>query len=406
MAILSSFQKLYVIIVHYENRYKKGRNLMRIGIVGNYGNNNNGDEAILAGIIEQVTDQYEIEARDIVVFSNNPPQTSNRFGVESAPLYYKRSSAIMTAIETIRKNSSIVRTLDMLIIGGGGILMDFYNREAQLFGSYGYMAKRSRVPYIIYGCGAGPITSTMGKFFIRKLVNHADSASVRDPKSRDLLKKIGVRREVKIVGDPSFALPSFPKKKSEDRIRRIGVTVVPYYNLAYWPEANDIKYENYVQGMAENLDALLEAKDVRINLFSTKFPHDVDVTIDVYNRMKNRDHVTVNRDNLSPEEIIRISAEQDLLIGTRLHSVYLAVNAETPVMAISYHHKVADFMDMKNMGNRTIQIEDLIVKNNSILDIVAAMDETWPEKLAEAKTLAYEMNELAKLGTKQFIKKK
>lgn len=45
---------------------------MRIGIVGNYGNNNNGDEAILAGIIEQVTDQYEIEARDIVVFSNNP----------------------------------------------------------------------------------------------------------------------------------------------------------------------------------------------------------------------------------------------------------------------------------------------------------------------------------------------
>lgn len=379
---------------------------MKIGIVGNYGNNNNGDEAILAGIIEQIIAHYGITSKDIVVFSNNPPQTANRFGVESAPLYYKRSSAVMTAIETVRKNSSIVRALDMLIIGGGGILMDFYNREAQLFGSYGYMAKRGKVPYIVYGCGAGPITSTMGKFFIRKLVNYSESASVRDPESKDLLRKIGVRKEVQIVGDPSFALPSQVKEKSQDRIRNIGITVVPYYNLAYWPEANDIKYDSYVQGMADNLDALLEVKDVQLNLFSTKYPHDVDVTVDVYNRMKNQAQVTVNKDNLSPEEIIRISAEQDLLIGTRLHSVYLAVNAETPVMAISYHHKVADFMDMMNMGERTIQIEDLITRNDAIVNIVMAMDEKWPDKLTEAKTLANKMNELAKLGMKQFIKAK
>lgn len=400
---MASFKKLCVIIVHYENRNKKGRNLMRIGIVGNYGNNNNGDEAILAGIIEQVIAHYNISTSDIVVFSNNPPQTSNRFGVESAPLYYKRSSAIMTAIETITKNSSIVRGLDMLVIGGGGILMDFYNREAQLFGSYGYMAKRGKVPYIVYGCGAGPITSTMGKFFIRHLVNGSESASVRDPKSRDLLKKIGVRKDVQIVGDPSFALPSYVKEKSGDRIRNIGVTVVPYYNLAYWPEANDIKYDNYVQGMADNLDALLEVKDVNINLFSTKFPHDVDVTVDVYNRMKNKERVTVNKENLSPNEIIKISAEQDMLIGTRLHSVYLAVNAKTPVMAISYHHKVADFMDMVDMGDRTIQIEDLTNQKDSILKIVKKMDEEWPDKLTEAKTLAEKMRDLARLGVKQFV---
>lgn len=403
---MPSFMRNCVIIIHYEKRYKKGRNSMKIGIVGNYGNNNNGDEAILAGILEQVKEHYNIKAKDIVVFSNNPPQTSNRFGVQSAPLYYKRSSAVMTAIETIRKNSSIVRELNMLIIGGGGILMDFYNREAQLFGSYGYMAKRGKVPYIIYGCGAGPITSTTGKFFIRRLVNHAESASVRDPKSRDLLKKIGVRKNVQIVGDPSFALPSQTKEKSQDRIRNIGVTVVPYYNLAYWPEANDIKYESYVQGMAENLDALAGEKDVHIHLFSTKYPHDVDVTVDVFNRMQNQDCVTVNKENLSPEEIIRISSEQDLLIGTRLHSVYLAVNAETPVMAISYHHKVADFMDMMNMNDRTIQIESLTQNTRAVLDIVNQMEQGWSEQLTEAKSLANHMNELAKLGVKQFVEEK
>lgn len=376
---------------------------MKIGIVGNYGNNNNGDEAILAGIIEQVKLHYHISVEDIVVFSNNPPQTANRFGVVSAPLYYKRSSATLTFIQTIKKNSSLIRELDLLIIGGGGILMDFYNREAQLFGSYGLMARWGKVPYIVYGCGAGPITSTVGKFFIRNLVGRSSSATVRDPKSQQLLKKIGVRKEIGLIGDPSFALPSILKEKSADRIRNVGVTVVPYYNLAYWPEADDIKYENYVQGMADNLDELVKVKDIDITLFSTKYPHDVDVTVDVYNRMQNNSRVTVNKDNLSPEDLIRISAEQDLLIGTRLHSIYLAVNAQTPIMAISYHHKVADFMNMVEMGDRTVRIDDLIHDRHSLLTVVKMMDENWPEKLEEAKALTLRMKEKARLGLKQFL---
>lgn len=378
---------------------------MKIGIVGNYGNNNNGDEAILAGIIEQVTEHHNISAKDIIVFSNNPPQTSNRFGVKAAPLYYKRSSATLTFIQTIKKNSSHIKELDLLIVGGGGILMDFYNREAQLFGSYGIMARWGKVPYIVYGCGAGPITSTVGKLFIRYLVSGARSASVRDPKSRALLKKIGIRKDIEVIGDPSFALSSVTKEKSQDRIRKIGVTVVPYYNLAYWPEADDIKYEKYIQGMAENLDGLLRAKDVEITLFSTKFPHDVDVTIDVYNRMTEQNRVIVNKDHLTPSELIEISSEQDMIIGTRLHSIYLAVNAETPIMAISYHHKVADFMEMIDKSERTTRIDDLINRNTSILQIVEQMDSEWPQQLEEAKSLTRLMKEKAKLGTKQFLPK-
>ena len=198
-------------------------------------------------------------------------------------------------------------------------------------------------------------------------------------------------------------LPSINHEKSKDRIRTIGVTVVPYYSLAYWPEANDIKYENYVQGMAENLDEVLAKKDVKITLFSTKYPHDVDVTVDVYNRMANKENVIVNKENLSPEEIIEISAQQDLIIGTRLHSLYLAVNANTPVMAISYHHKVADFMDMVDMGDRTVGIENLIKKTDSLITIVETMDKEWSVKIEEADKLARHMKEIARLGIEQFI---
>lgn len=377
---------------------------MKIGIVGNYGNNNNGDEAILAGIIEQVKAHYGITEEQIVVFSNNPPQTANRYGVSASPLYYKRSSATTTFIETIKKNSPLIRELDLLIVGGGGILMDFYNREAQLFGSYGMMAKWGKVPYIVYGCGAGPITSMMGKFFIRYLTGRAQSVSVRDPKSKQLLHKIGVRRQIEVIGDPSFALSSIEQSKSTDRIRKIGVTVVPYYSMAYWPEANDVKYENYVNGMAENLDYIIaNKKDVHLTLFSTKFPHDVDVTEDVYKKMVYKEHVTVNRGNLSPEEIIAISAEQDVLIGTRLHSLYLAVNANTPIMAISYHHKVADFMEMVGMTERTVRIDDFINNKYALYSIVDAMEQQWPDKLAEADALVKHMKTIAEKGKHQFL---
>ena len=376
---------------------------MKIGIVGNYGNNNNGDEAILAGIIEQLKNHYQITAEAIVVFSNNPPQTSNRFGVQAYPLYYKRSSAKLTFLETIKKNSPLIRELDFLIVGGGGILMDFYNREAQLYGSYGMMAKWSKVPYIVYGCGAGPLTSTIGKWFIRKLCTDAESVSVRDPASKKLLKKVGVKKDISIIGDPSFALTSDEKVWAEDSIKYIGVTVVPYYSLSYWPEANDIKYENYVQSMADNLDLLTAERDVFVTLFSTKFPHDVDVTVDVFNKMTNKKNVKVVKDHLSPEELIAISSEQDIVIGTRLHSLYLAANAQTPIIGISYHHKVSDFMKMVDISDRCIRIEDLIKDQTVIHKVVSKMEDDWSIMKKSASDLSLHMKNHARSGIVQFL---
>lgn len=380
----------------------KRKNRMRIGIVGNYGNNNNGDEAILAGIIEQVKDFYKIGNEEITVFSNNPPQTSNRYGVKAAPLYYKRSSATMTFMETVKKNSPLIRELDLLIIGGGGILMDFYNREAQLFGSYGLMAKWNKVPYIIYACGAGPINSSVGKWFIRKLVNGAESASVRDPKSKKLLQSIGVTADLDIIGDPSFALEAAERRPYGGRVRRVGVTVVPYYSLAYWPEANDVKYESYVKGMADNLDRLLEGRDIRLTFFSTKYPHDVDVSVEIWNRMKQKDKVDVIEDNLMPADILRISGQQDLVIGTRLHSVYLSLNAGTPVVGIAYHHKVKDFMDMVNLSDRCHKIDELAKDDGILLREFESLDGEWDQVVEDTRELRKNLKASADLGRKQF----
>lgn len=373
---------------------------MRIGIVGNYGNNNNGDEAILAGIITQVKQFYNVGNEDITVFSNNPKQTSELYGVRAEPLYYRRPAASFTFFQTFRKNSKVVATLDLLIIGGGGILMDFYNREAQLFGSYGMMARFNKVPYIVYGCGAGPIRTPMGKWFIKNLLKGADTVSVRDPESKKLLHSIGVKREILVIGDPSFAL-SLNCKKERKKLKRIGVTVVPYYDKNYWPDRDDAIYKQYIHAMAENLDRIIQETDVTIELFSTKYPHDVDVTVDVLQLMHHKEQVAINKEDLSPERLLEITSNLDLLIGTRLHSVYLAVNAETPVLAISYHTKVKDFMGMVGLEERVVTIPQLLEQPGILLEKVKIFQKDYPSEVHRANQLKHQMIEMAELGEKQ-----
>ena len=123
---------------------------MKIGIVGNYGNDNNGDEAILSGLIEQVKQTFSVNSADITVFSNNTQQTSEQYGVQSYPLYYRKTNLYKTFYATYKTNQKYVAKFDLLIIGGGGILMDLYRREAHLYSAYAFMAKKCNVPYIVY----------------------------------------------------------------------------------------------------------------------------------------------------------------------------------------------------------------------------------------------------------------
>ncbi|WOV88284.1 polysaccharide pyruvyl transferase family protein [Sporosarcina oncorhynchi] len=375
---------------------------MKIGIVGNYGNDNNGDEAILLSLVKQVTATFGIESNQLTIFSNNPQQTSVRYGVNSYPLYYRKGSAAKTFFETYRQNRPIVKKLDLLIIGGGGILMDLYRTEAPLYGSYAMMAKQSKTPYVVYGCGAGPLETNLGKWFIRNMCKYAQNVSVRDPESAALLKSIGVKKPVDVIGDPAFSLRDGQAEAKSSSPKKIGVTAVPYYNAAYWPEGNEELYENYVAGMAKNLDKVAEENDVDITFFATKFPQDANVTKDIQQLMKHSAKTSIMDENLLPSDILKVTEQQDIVIGTRLHSLILATCTETPIMAISYHHKVNDFMSLANLNDFSFPIEKLHDNDTYFLEAFNSMNEDWSKTLQDTKQLSKKLYEEAMNGTKQF----
>ncbi|RSK28724.1 polysaccharide pyruvyl transferase [Bacillus sp. HMF5848] len=373
---------------------------MKVGIIGNYGHDNNGDEAILQGIITQLTDHLLIPRQNITIFSNNPANTEARYNMKAAYLLYKKGSFLQSVVETMRRSRSIMKDLDVVIIGGGGILMDMYKRDAPLYSTHAMLAKMSGCKVIIYGTGAGPIQTKQGTFLIKTMLRVAQSVSVRDQESKQLLESIGVTKNIDVIADPAFQLGENISKQPSKKIKNIGVTAVPYFSEQYWPVSDEAVYTQYVTQFAKNLDILIRSHDVNITFFSTKFPQDITVTEDIHSAMAEKQAVTILKDNLYPNTLAKICEEQDIIIGTRLHSLILSVAAKTPVIGIGYHEKVHNFMKKINKESFFVHIKNL-ENENMLRDLISKYVSNWDKEQESYTAISSEQLLEARKGIQQ-----
>ena len=379
--------------------YRRLGVIMKIGIVGNYGKANHGDEAILEGMLVQLEEAFNLERKDILVFSANPIQTHKKFGVQSQRIIERRKTLPMKFLATLMHHKPVIEKLDLLLIGGGGILMDLYKAMPVRYSIYAWLAKIAKTPAVVYGTGAGPISTPMGKRLIKFIVDSTELTMVRDPKSEQLLHSIGVRTPVSVITDPAFFIPPPEKVVRNDGEFHIGVTTVAYYDKHYWPTEDKEKYENYVNGMAMNLDTILEGNpNAVINFFSTKHPYDTDVSVDIKERMKYRERCTVALEEMNHMEIIEFANKQDLVIGTRLHSLILSLVTETPIIAVAYHHKVQDFMDSVDCSNYVLPIEELHLRTDYFDVLVKEMNKDWERTLKEFSALSQKIKNKERKG--------
>lgn len=349
-----------------------------IGIVGNYGNDNQGDESVLEGIITQLENAFPIERKDIIVFTNNLEQTKERYKTDVAPLFINRKTDPMKFIATIMHHRKILPSLDLLIIGGGGILMDLYKNNPFVYGMYGLLVRMTKVPAVIFGAGVGPINTFIGKKFIKMTVTSTKAIMVRDQESKEVLHSIGVKQPVEVIMDPAFYLPFSKKQQKNERPKKIGVTAITYFHKRYWPTHDETKYNAYIQGMAKNLDHILDNEpEAEIEFFSTKHPSDTMTTKDIHNLMRHKNRAIVHDRLLTHREIINLSAKMDIVIGTRLHSLIMSIVSKTPIIGVGYHDKVIDVMAEIGCKENTLTIEQVSNDSQCMLPIYEEMTHKW-----------------------------
>ncbi|AUX20672.1 polysaccharide pyruvyl transferase [Sorangium cellulosum] len=358
---------------------------LRIGISGSYGGMNLGDEAILEGILTQL--RATVPA-DITVYSKNPADTLARHRVERS---------ICAGALTRREMVPEIQQLDLLILGGGGIL---YDRDAEDYLREVVIANEVDVPVILYAISAGPLTMGSSRRAVQEALNAAPSMviSVRDRLGYRLLEDVGVTQEIHLTADPALLLE--PAELPVDALKAEGVELdLPLVGFSVrepGPAAPEINPEEYYALLANAADFIVERYDAEV-LFVPMEKTDVQHSHAVVAHMQNAERAEILRRRYSPRQILDLMGRLEFAVGMRLHFLIFAALRGTPFAALPYASKVTGLLEDLEMATPplgSIGIGQLIARIDRSWDTRAEIRARIGERLSTLRARARRTNDL------------
>ncbi len=331
--------------------------MYRIGISGSYGGLNLGDEAILQSIVAQLRAAVPCE---ITVFSRDAKDTAARHKVEKSIPVRDLSR------DEVRPE---VAELDLLILGGGGILYDdaaaVYLREVEL-------AQEHSVPVLVYAVSAGPLHDAAARTLVRDTLSRVDAVTVRERRARQLLEEVGVR-DIEVTADPAFLLE--PEPIPEDALQReglnqnrrlIGLSVREPGSAA--PDIDETHYHallaNAADYMVDRLDADLVFVPMEPRQKDTQHCHAV------VSKMAHAHQATVLKGEYTSGQLLSLMSHFDFAVGMRLHFLIFAALNRVPFVALPYSSKVAGFLE-------DLEIAMPPLKQVNAGQLIAYIDRWW-----------------------------
>ena len=294
---------------------------MKVVLSGYYGFDNVGDEAILYSIIQALR---EVEPSiDITVLSNQPEKTEKTYGVQAVNRW------------KIKEVAKVMKQSDGLISGGGSLLQDETGGRSVIYYTGVMMIARFlRKPFFVYAQGMGPLNQTFNQTLTKLAIQRAAKITVRDIESKQLLERIGVKKEISLVPDPVLGIDGGDLKSGwleQENLEKPFISV----SVRDWPSEQPFK-----ERLAQTLDELTN-RGYRIVFIPMHGEHDQISSEDVAKLMK--EEAIIAPFDASIEEKIAIIRSSHLLIGMRLHALIFATVVHTPFVALSYDPKIDSF---------------------------------------------------------------
>src|SRR5690606_17927677 len=119
-----------------------------------------------------------------------PEQTLRQFKVPCAPLFPLGLRSVLK--RRFRAAFKALKASDAVILGGGGLFQDDKLYACFLWAWQVFWVKRLKKPLFIYATGVGPLHSKVGQWLTRWAYCQAQSITVRDAASKELLLKLGL----------------------------------------------------------------------------------------------------------------------------------------------------------------------------------------------------------------------
>ena len=329
---------------------------LRIGISGSYGGMNLGDEAILEGILSRL--RTTVRA-DVTVFSQNPSDTLARHGV---------ARAVPVRSLTKREVAGEIKELDLLVLGGGGIL---YDGEAEAYLREVFIAHEIGVPVVVYAISAGPLVTDVSRRAVRDALNASAVVTVRDRLGYQLLEDVGVTKEIHLTADPALLLE--PQELPTHALHAEGVELE--HNLVGFavrepgPAAPDIDPDKYYALLAQAADFIIERYGADV-VFVPMEKTDVQHSHAVVAHMQNAERAEILRRRYSPRQVLDIMGRFEFAVGMRLHFLIFAALRGVPFAALPYASKVTGLLE-------DLEMEALPLGTMAVGQLIARIDRSW-----------------------------
>lgn len=302
-------------------------------ISGYHGFKNSGDEALLFAILNTL--RKKRADLDVTVLSKVPEETARVYDVNSVSRYN---------FFKVRKE---MKKSKMLLFGGGSLLQDVTSSKSILYYlAIIRLAQRCGLKTMLYANGIGPIVKKTNRFLATKILNKVDIITLRDDKSDEELKSLGIKKpKVTITADPAFTIDADVSLSGKYFTNMAGVksgTRLCVVSLRDWKNSS----ENFVEEMSKLCDYMIENHGLFPLFVPMQYPADLEISKKVMRTMRNKSYI-INRE-LSVPEMFSVLSEAEVIIGMRLHSLIYATTLAIPAMALVYDPKINAFMESIN----------------------------------------------------------
>lgn len=251
-----------------------------------------------------------------------------------------------------KEYKKIVCEYDLICIGGGNLFMSIlHNQWAIKLNKIIKIAKDSNKKIFIISVGAGPILLNKSRRLFRESLESVDHITVRDEYSAQVIKgDLEITKKIYVSGDPALLLDkSILRFDGNRNAINISISIMPFGKKGF-PNLSYYKNQKFYINMYKDLIEYLFSKDNRyiFHLFSTEMT-DYETILELYMYIINNS-IYIRERNLKVDyindlnDLLAFYNGQDLLIGTRMHSLIIGFTQSLPIIAISWQNKVESFM--------------------------------------------------------------
>ncbi len=305
-------------------------------VSGYYGFNNNGDDALLLALCEDI--KREKDNARVLVLSHSPKETKKIYRTDAV-----NRVNIFSLVKALRKAK-------VLLSGGGSLLQDETSSKSLWYYLFVIkLAKSCNVKIMQFANGFGPVKRDFNRKLTANVINSCvDEITLRDAESEKAMRDIGVKVPILVTADPAMLLERANEKELTKLFERENIPGGKYVAVSVreWKK----NAPDFELTLARAIQDFADRFDLNVIFVPMQYPHDVAISKRIAKKIGKR--AFVPQGQVSIREAIGIIGGADLNIAMRLHAMIYSVSEGVKTVALRYDPKIDGFMDYVGLSDK------------------------------------------------------